>query len=165
MSSYNPFCALTLLTFFGPELTVIPPPREPSSLLGSKHPCTSSSPPPRAPRPPLTTRTPALEAIDQYSVFDIQNIFHARWFIAREHLITNVLSATKDDHGCFIWVNFMPQFHTSLIKHMVTLLPAGYPMFHGKKILFVFLLEVLTSDKGVKPEVFWHASKKCSQAS
>jgi hypothetical protein len=32
-------------------------------------------------------------------------------------------------------------------------------------VLFVFLLEILTGDKGPKPKVFWHARKKRSQAS
>jgi hypothetical protein len=48
---------------------------------------------------------------------------------------------------------------------MCTLLPPGVAVSHGKKVLFVFLLEILTGNKGPKPEVFWHACKKRSRAS
>jgi hypothetical protein len=134
--------------------------------LGSKCPCLSSPPPP----PPIVAQPTVAMAITplpkdiNHSVFDILNIFCHRWFINHDHLITNVLSATQDDNGHFIWVDFLPAFHTSLIKHMCTLLPPGYSVSHGKKSLFIFLLEVLTSE-GLKLEVFWHAHKKCSQAS
>jgi hypothetical protein len=63
-----------------------------------------------------------------------------------------------------MWADFLPAFHTSLIKCMVTLLPPGYPVSKGKKTLFVFLLEILDID-GIKTKVFWSAKKKCSQAS
>jgi hypothetical protein len=65
----------------------------------------------------------------------------------------------------FVWVDFLPQFHTSLIKHMVTLLPPGVTVSQGKKVLFVFLLEILTGDESIKPKVFWRTCKKHSRAS
>jgi hypothetical protein len=45
---------------------------------------------------------------------------------------------------------------------MCTLLLPAVAVSHRKKVLFVFLLEILTGDEGVKPEVFWHACKKRS---
>ena len=60
-----------------------------------------------------------------------------------------------------MWADFLLAFYTSLIKHMVTLLPPGYPVSKGKKTLFIFLLEILDSN-GIKAEVFWHAQKKHS---
>jgi hypothetical protein len=33
------------------------------------------------------------------SVFDILNIFHSHWFLNRDHLIMNILSAQKAKDG------------------------------------------------------------------
>jgi hypothetical protein len=71
----------------------------------------------------------------------------------------------KDTDGKFIWVNFLPAFHTSLVKQMCTLLPSGFTVAHSKRVLFMFLLEILTGDEGPKPEVFWCTHKKHSRAS
>jgi hypothetical protein len=60
---------------------------------------------------------------------------------------------------------FPPCIHTSLVKRMCILLPPTFTVAQGKQVLFVFLLEILTDDKGPKPKVFWHTCKKCSQAS
>jgi hypothetical protein len=169
MSSYNPFAVLASPASAMSSALTAPAAGPPS--LGSKRPRLSSPPPLTVPQPlrattpvpEVTTSTPVPEAID-YSVFDILNIFRRRWFINHDHLIANVLSATRDDDGRFVWVDFLPQFHTSLIKRMCTLLPPGYSIARGKKTLFVFLLEILTGE-GPKPEVFWRARKKRSRAS
>jgi hypothetical protein len=153
MSSYNSFAALA---------SPAPPFRENTLFLGSKRPHFSSSSPLTASQQSVMVDTSALDAIDKYLVFDILNIFHYHWFIACEHLTANVLSATRDDNGCFIWVDFLPQFHTLLIKCMCTLLLTSYSVSKGKKVLFVFLLEILTGDGPIKLESFWHAPKKHS---
>jgi hypothetical protein len=163
MSSANSFAALATPA---PATTPIPPFGAGSSILGSKCPCSPSSSPPKVPwAPPVPLPVDNVPDGSEYSVFDIQNIFYHRWFINRDHLIANVLSATKDNDSRFVWVDFLPQFHTSLIKRMVTLLPPGVAVSRRKKILFVFLLEILTGDEGIKPEVFWHTHKKHSRAS
>ena len=66
------------------------------------------------------------------SVFDVLNVFCSRWFLNRDHLIANVLSAQdcsrwflNRDHlianvlsaqeaedGRYTWVDFLPPFHT-----------------------------------------------------
>jgi hypothetical protein len=56
-----------------------------------------------------------LEEANSPSIFDILNIFRCRWFLNRDHLISNILSAQKDEHGKISWVDFQPMFHTHLI--------------------------------------------------
>jgi hypothetical protein len=80
------------------------------------------------------------------SIFDILNIFRQRWFLHRDHLIVNILSAQKDERGKLFWVNFQPQFHTHLVRQALTLLPTLCPMALGKRCMFVFILEVLDED-------------------
>jgi len=52
---------------------------------------------------------------DGPSVFDILNMFRHWWFLNRDHLLANILSAQKDDAGNIIWVDFLPPFHTHLM--------------------------------------------------
>jgi hypothetical protein len=163
MSSANSFAALTSPA---PVVTPTPPFGDGFSILGSKRPRSPSSSPPKAPwAPPVSLPVDKVPDGSEYSVFNIQNMFRHCWFINRDHLIANVLSATQDDEGCFTWVDFLSQFHTLLIKCMCTLLPPRVAVSCGKKVLFVFLLEILTGDEGPKLEVFWHACKKHSRAS
>jgi hypothetical protein len=176
MSSHNSFAALALSSIANPFIrssTPAPTPATPSVesviLRGSKCPRLSTQLP-TLPRAALTPpkAMPASSPRPQdsyYSVFDVLNIFRSYWFINCKHLIANTLSATRDLDGRFTWVDFLPVFHTSLVKRMWTLLSSGFMVAHGKWVLFVFLLEILTSDKGPKPEVFWCARKKRSQAS
>jgi hypothetical protein len=92
-------------------------------------------------------------------VFDILNTFCARWFLNRDHLTANILSAQKDDSGHFTWVNFSPPFHTHLVQCMHALLPPLCPVAKGKKVMFVFILEILNSE-GPDQESFWKMLKK-----
>jgi len=80
---------------------------------------------------------------DGPSIFDVLNIFRHKWFLHRDHLIANVLSAQKDAGGHFTWVDFQALFHTHLVKCMLMLLPPLCPIAKGKQVLFVFLLEIL----------------------
>jgi hypothetical protein len=176
MSSHNSFAALASFLTTNPFIrsstpapTPVAPSVESAILKGTKRPRSSTQllTPPRAPpAPPQATpaSNPRLQDSDNL-VFDVLNIFRSRWFINREHLIANTLSATRDSDGRFTWVDFLPAFHTSLVKRMCTLLPPGFMVAHGKWVLFVFILEILTGDKGPKPKVFWHARKKRSRAS
>ena len=41
-------------------------------------------------------------------VFDILNIFRHCWFLSKDHLLTNVISAQKAKDGKFSWVEFTP---------------------------------------------------------
>jgi hypothetical protein len=87
-----------------------------------------------------------VEEADVPSIFDVLNIFRRRWFLNRDHLIANILSAQKDDHGKLFWVDFQPQFHTHLVRRALALLPTLCPVALGKRCMFVFILEVLDED-------------------
>jgi hypothetical protein len=148
MSSHNSFAALAsslttnpFIRSSTPAPTPVAPSMESAILKGTKCSCSSTqSPlPPRVPpAPPQATPAskPRLQDSD-YSVFDVLNIFWSCWFINREHRIANTLSATRDLDGRFMWVDFLPAFHTSLVKRMCTLLPPGFTVAHGKRVLFV----------------------------
>ena len=83
------------------------------SLSNKKLKLTPPSPPnPGADRPPPT----GVEEADTPSIFDILNIFRCRWFLNRDHLIANILSAQKDECGKISWVDFQPMFHIHLIQ-------------------------------------------------
>src|SRR5579863_557698 len=93
------------------------------------------------------------------SVFDILNIFRSRWFLNKDHLIANVLSAQRDADGRLCWVDFLPPFHTHLVQRALALVPPLCPAAMGKKVLFVFVMEVMDGD-GPKPGSFWIVPKK-----
>ena len=82
------------------------------------------------------------------SVFEVLNIFRHQWFLNRDHLISKVVSAQKDNHGNVTWVDFDPLFHTSLVRRALTLLPPLCLIAKGKRVMFVFLLEVLMGKEG-----------------
>ena len=75
------------------------------------------------------------------SVFDILNIFRRRWFLSRDKLLTNVISAQKAEDGNISWVEFAPQYHSHLVKCAVALVP--HPVLTVKKVMFVYILELL----------------------
>ncbi|KAH9952339.1 hypothetical protein BGW80DRAFT_1470427 [Lactifluus volemus] len=88
--------------------------------------------PPKEKLPPRR----ALTANDELSVFDIHNTFHRRWFLSRDHLMANVISAQKAKDGKISWVEFTPPYHAHLVKA-----PASRPRprrrrntLHGKGI-------------------------------
>ena len=93
-------------------------------------------------------RVGGASAVAGPSVFKVLNTFRRQWFLNRDHLISKVLSAQKDSHGNVTWVDFDPLFHTSLVRRALTLLPPLCPVAKGKRVMFVFLLEVLTGKEG-----------------
>ena len=76
--------------------------------------------------------------------------------------MANVLSAQKDNKNHFTWVNFQPEFHTHLVQCAQVLLPPLSPTAKGKKVKFVFILEIL--DGGITGS-FWTPLKKCCHQS
>jgi hypothetical protein len=78
----------------------------------------------------------------------------------RDHLIANVLSAQKDEDGHLTWLDFSPPFHTHLVQCARVLVPPHCPMGKWKKVMFVFILEVLCGKEGPRPESFWEVPKK-----
>src|SRR5487761_1342451 len=127
-------------------------------------PLPSSQPGARPMAPPLRTAEPS-PRVEGVSVFEVLNIFRHQWFLNRDHLISKVLSAQKDNLGNVTWVEFNPTFHTLLVHRAITLLPPLCPVAKGKQVMFVFLLEVLTGREGAGlPESrphFFTPKKKC----
>ena len=58
--------------------------------------------------------------VEDPSVFDIQNRMHDNWFLSRDHIIANVVSAQCDPTtGSFVWVEFTPLFHSYLLRSVL----------------------------------------------
>src|SRR6266850_6859791 len=94
---------------------------------------------------------------DGPSIFDVLNVFRCRWFLHWDHLLANILSVQKDDAGNIVWVDFLPPFHTHLMRRALALLPPLCPEAKGKKVMFVFLLEVIAREV---PTTFFNLPKK-----
>jgi len=116
------------------------------------------SPASSVPKEPLSEAPRPHDSLkDGPSVFDILNVFRRQWFLNRDHLLANILSAQKDDAGHIVWVDFLPPFHTHLVQRALALLPPLCPAAKGKKVMFVFLLEVIA---GEGPMTFFDLPKK-----
>src|SRR6267142_944144 len=119
--------------------------------------------PPSPPAPgPICPPSKGVEEDDSPSVFEVLNLFRHRWFLNRDHLIANVLSAQKDESGHIVWVDFLPMFHTHLIWQALALCPPLCPIAKGKRCMFVFVLEVLDGDG---PGSFFSLPKKRTRSS
>jgi len=79
------------------------------------------------------------------SVFDILNLFRRHWFLSRDWLVSNVASAQWTDGLSINWVKFPPVVHTHLVRCAIKLAPS-VPAAKVKRVMFVFLLEVLNGD-------------------
>ena len=135
------------------RLTLSPPP--PSKRAKETPPSPPAPPPPPASSPPTSGPGDGMEP----SIFDVLNVFRSRWFLNRDHLIANVLSAQKAEDGRYTWVDFLPPFHTHLVQRARTLLPPLCPVAKGKKVLFVFILEILDGNRAQSGS-FWEVPKK-----
>jgi hypothetical protein len=71
-----------------------------------------------------------------------------------EHLRAQALSAQKANDGTIMWVKFAPQFHSHLVKCAVVLVP--WPITKVKKVLFVYILELLNMEG---PQAFFTLTK------
>src|SRR6267142_5862183 len=145
-----------------------PPPKKWAKKVRAPSPVLQAPPLPPAPShpstptavPPVPAHTmPVVSDNHELSIFDILNIFWTRWFLHQNHLIANALFTQKDDEGHYTWVDFQPPFHTHLVQCARALLPPLCPVAKGKKVMFVFILEVLDGT-GPKPGSFWTALKK-----
>src|SRR6266850_275816 len=86
-----------------PSKQVKQAPLSPSAPI---HPSTPTVIPPiLAPEIVGTSKTvytkPDVSDNGELSVFDILHVFYTHWFLNRDHLIANVLSAQKSDNGHF----------------------------------------------------------------
>jgi hypothetical protein len=112
--------------------------------------------PPKKKLPPRR----ALTMNDELSVFNIHNTFQRHWFLSRDHLMTNVISAQKAKDRKIFWVEFTPQYHAHLVKCAVALVPR--PLQKVKKVMFVYILETLNREA---PKAFFNLTKGPSLAS
>ena len=90
-------------------------------------------------------------------MFEILNIFHQLWFLNRDHLVINVLSTRKDATGSIVWVDFLPEFHSHLVRSALALAPHPCPVAKVKRVMFVYCLEVIG---GEGPSTFFALPKK-----
>jgi len=79
------------------------------------------------------------------SVFDVLNLFRHQWFLSRDWLVSNVASAQWTDGSSIDWVEFPPTAHTHLVWCAIKLAPS-VPAAKVKRVMFVYLLEVLNGD-------------------
>ena len=99
--------------------------------------------------PPQTAGCKPKEATSEpvnLSVFDILNIFCHHWFLSRANLLASVISAQKAEDGNIFWVEFTPQFHSHLVKCAIALVPCLCPVPKAKRVMFVFILELLNGE-------------------
>jgi len=78
-------------------------------------------------------------------VFDLLNLFRCQWFLLRDWLVSNVASAQRTDDSSIDWVEFPPTAHTHLVRCAIKLAPS-VPAAKVKRVMFVYLLEVLNGD-------------------
>src|SRR6267142_1457278 len=94
---------LQLLAFIPPSSLclhdVFPPPV--FSLPNKKVKLTPPSPPAPGPTCPPSKE---VEEGNSPSGFEVLNVFRQQWFLNRVHLITNILSAQKDESRHLMWV-------------------------------------------------------------
>ena len=132
-------------------LDLLPPPSSMSQVSSLPAPsalpsCAPVSDHARGRARPSVAQTPLSAAVDVYSVFDVLNIFRARWFINRPHILSLALFAQKAGEGNEVtWVEFSPQSHSHLVKQALALAPPSYPLALVKRVMFSFLLEVVNS--------------------
>ncbi|KAI9429927.1 hypothetical protein H4582DRAFT_1601011 [Lactarius indigo] len=92
--------------------------------------------------------TSGIDISEDLSVFDLLNIARRRYFISRDKLISNITEASKDAFGVFDWVVLKKDYHSKVVAKFIWTLGDGKRLTPRsvekvKKILFVFLLDVL----------------------
>src|SRR5260221_6860553 len=79
------------------------------------------------------------------SVFNILTLFRSHWFLSRDWLVLFIASAQQTDSGPVDWVEFTPVGHSHLVRCALKLAPS-IPIAKVKRVMFVFILEVLNGD-------------------
>ena len=82
------------------------------------------------------------------SVFDIVNLFHLRWFLNRDWLLSFVASAQRSESGHIEWVEFLPDSHVHLVRSAFKLVPPSpsIPAAKIKRCMFSFIIEFLNRE-------------------
>ena len=109
--------------------------------------------------------TASAPIVDHPSVFNVLNLFRARWFLNHKHLMSLILAAVKGgDNNDIMWIDLLPSAHTHLPHQAKVLAPPSYPLSLLKRVMFTFFLEVINScgsvlDKFVKTSApHWHCA-------
>jgi hypothetical protein len=127
--------------FNEPPSTVPPPTPAATTVAGGVAPSVSPCNVPLGAKP-VGNRT--IPGNSELPIFNILNIFCHHWFLSVDHLRANALSAQKAENGKISWVEFAPHFHSHLVKCTVVLVP--HPLLKVKKVMFVFILELLNQE-------------------
>ena len=97
--------------------------------------------------------------LDNPSVFDVLNIFCAYWFLNCKHLLSLVLSAVKGRaNNKVTWVDLLPQAHSHLLHQAKNLAPLSYPSALLKRVMFIYLLEIVNNSWPLLVDRFIKAS-------
>jgi len=100
--------------------------------------------------------------LDDLSVFNILNLFWACWFLNHKHLLSLILSAVKGrENNKVTWIDLLPQAHSYLLHQAKNLAPLSYPSALLKRVMFVFLLEVVNNSQSQSTNKFVQASAPC----
>ena len=83
------------------------------------------------------------------SVFDIVNLFHLRWFLNRDWLLSFVASTQRSESGRIEWVEFLPDGHVHLVCSAFKLVPPSpsIPAAKIKRCMFAFIIEFLNRER------------------
>ncbi|KAG2100667.1 uncharacterized protein F5147DRAFT_812787 [Suillus discolor] len=93
---------------------------------------------------------------EDYSVFDILNVFRCRLFISRSDLVGHTVMATKSEMGQFTWLTLRPVYHSMVVKTALCTLFGTRLVDKIKSVLFVYLLEVANEEA---PDAFFALEK------
>ncbi|KAG2108753.1 uncharacterized protein F5147DRAFT_836967 [Suillus discolor] len=97
---------------------------------------------------------------EDYSVFDILNVFRCCLFISQSDLVGHTVMATKSEMGQFTWLTLRPVYHSMVVKTALCTLFGDhyYPRLVNKikSVLFVYLLEVANEEA---PDAFFALEK------
>jgi len=109
--------------------------------------------------------TASAPIVDHPLVFNVLNLFRACWFLNHKHLMSLILAAVKGgNNNDIMWIDLLPSTHTHLLHQAKALAPPSYPLSLLKRVMFMFLLEVVNScgsvlDKFVKTSApRWHCA-------
>ena len=103
----------------------------------------------------MTTTQPTLnpQPCEDPLSFELLNLLQQQLTITHSHIIAQTIMAQKDETGKVSWVEFIPEFHSHLVKQAFSLLsrpitPSAQRML--KKAIFVFVLEILNQEREVE---------------
>lgn len=91
---------------------------------------------------------------EEISVFDVLNTLRRRLFLSRAEVVQHATMATKGTADEIEWVEFLPEYHSHLVKRALVVADTGdrASLKQVKSAMFVYILEVLN---GTSAETFF----------